>query len=149
MATIVTYGPTSVPGMAAAAIGAGDQMGTLITLSSAAAATGGSGRITHISLTDGDDGLTGADLFFFHDTPTLAADNAVWAVSDADLDKCLHKIPMFSFEDFGANRGCFTYSATSLSYFCTATSLYVAVRVQTAYTPSVNGLKYKFIVERD
>ncbi len=149
MSTMVTYGPTSVPGMVAAAISAGDQMGTLISLASAASGAGGTGRVVHISLTDGDDALTGADLFFFHDTPTLAADNAVWSVSDADLDKVLHKIPIFSFEDFGNNRGCFTYAACTLPYFCTGTTLYVAVRTQTSYTPSVNGLKYKFILEVD
>lgn len=144
------YGPTAVPGVAAAAYASLDQFGTLITLTNAARATGGGGFITGISFSDGDDLITGLDMFFFHDTPSLAADNGVFSLSDADTDKILWIARLTTFEDLPLNKVNTQLMGISIPYFCTGTSLFVAIRIFTAYTlVSTSSPKYKISLLRD
>ena len=146
----VKYGPTAVPGTAAAAYIAGDQFGTLISLTNAARATGGSGRITGISFTDGDDLITALDIFFFDDSPTLAADNAPFSISDADADKIIWVARLSFFDDLALNKVNTQYMGISIPYDLVGTTLYAAVRIQTAYTlVATTSPKYKIYVERD
>jgi hypothetical protein len=144
-----TWYTGDVPGHTAAAIAIGDQMGTLITLTNAARATGGGGWINSIMLLDNDDVLQAMDLVFFHDTPTLAADNAVFTLSDTHGRFVLYIANMPYFTDIGANRFS-QLPGIAVPYFCTGTSLYVAVINRGTNTTATNtGLQYRICVTRD
>lgn len=137
-----------IPGVAAAVYAAGDQFGTLITITNAARATGGGGFITGVTLYDNDDLQVGADVFFFNDTLTLALDNAVYAISDADARKYLWACQFPYFMDTGAQRVA-SNVGVSVPYFCTGTSLFAAVRTQSAVTPSATGVRMRVSMIRD
>lgn len=143
-------GATAVPGTAAAAYAAGDQFGTLITLTNSARSSGGGGFVTSVTFSDADALITALDIFFFHDTVTLAADNAAFSISDADVEKVLWVCRMTYFEPLALNRINTQNVGISIPYFCTGTSLYAAVRIQTAYTlAATTSPKYKIAVSRD
>lgn len=138
----------NVPGVAAAVYAAGDQFGTLITIANAARFSGGGGFITGVSLFDDDDLQVANDVFFYNDTLTLAADNAVFAVSDADARKGLWVAQIPYFLDGGAQRvGALV--GVSVPYFCTGTSLYAAIRTQSAVTPTATGVRIRVSMIRD
>lgn len=138
----------NVPGVAAAAYAAGDQFGTLITIANAARFTGLGGHITGVTLFDDDDLQVGADVYFYDASVSLAADNAVYAVSDADGRKELYCCQIPYFRDNGANRvGAVT--GISVPYVCTGTSLFVAIRTQSAVTPTATGVAYRISMIRD
>ena len=63
---------------------AGDQVGTLVTVANAARVTGGGGMIVGVTLIDQSDIIGAYDVVFFDSSVTLAADNAAFAISDAD-----------------------------------------------------------------
>lgn len=144
------YGPTAVPGVAAAPYAIGDQFGTLVTLTSAANASGRGGKITGVSMSDGDDLITAMDVYFFCASPSLAADNAAFTLSaDADADNILWIARMTLFEDLPLNKKCTQLVGVSIPYFCSGgTSLYAAFRTQTAYTlVSTASPKYMISLE--
>lgn len=63
---------------------AGDQVGTQFTLTNAARASGGTGTIVGVTLTDANNIIGAYDVVFARSSITLAADNAAYAISDAD-----------------------------------------------------------------
>lgn len=138
----------NVPGVAAAVYAAGDQYGTLITIANAARFTGGGGWINSILFHDDDDLHTAMEFAFFNDTLTLAADNAAFAISDADARKALYFAQMTYMNDFGAQRFG-QIAGISVPYFCTGTSLYVACRIQSAITPTATGSRIRIGLTRD
>jgi len=143
-----TWFEIDVPGIAAAAYASGDQFGTLISITNAARVTGGTGWINGITYHDNDDTMGAVDIYFFNDTVTLAADNAVFAVSDADARKLLYIANITFVQDIGANRyGQLT--GISVPYFCTGTTLYAAIVAKTTPTPSVGGQRIRFSISRD
>lgn len=142
------WAEANVPGVAAAVYAAGDQFGTLITIANAARFAGGGGFITGVTLFDDDDLQVGDDVYFYNDTPTLAADNAVYAINDADNRKELWCAQIPYFRDNGAQRtGALV--GVSIPYFCTGTSLFVAIRTQSAVTPTATGVRYRISMIRD
>jgi hypothetical protein len=145
-----TWYTGDVPGHTAAALAAGDQVGTLITLSNAARATGGGGWINSILLHDNDDVWGAVDLVFFHDVPTLVADNVAFNLAtDAHARMIMYVANLPYFTDLGANRVA-QLPGIAVPYFCTGTSLYVAVINRVAATPTSNtGLQYRICVTRD
>lgn len=62
----------------------GDQLGTLLTLTSI-----GAGIISSAQLVDKAKIIGAVDLFLFNASVTLAADNAAFTVSDADMLNCI------------------------------------------------------------
>lgn len=139
---------TNVPGVAAAVYAAGDQFGTLISITNAAQVTGGGGFITSVIVYDDDDLQTGMDVLFYNDTLTLAADNAVYAISDADGRKGLWIAQIPYLVDTGAQRFG-QIVGVSIPYFCTATTLYAAIRTQSAVTPTTTGVRLRVGLTRD
>lgn len=137
-----------VPGVAAAVYAAGDQFGSLITIANAARVTGAGGFITGVVLYDNDDLQIGADVLFYNDTVTPAADNAVFAMSDADQRKGLWIAQIPYFVDTGAQR-MGQIVGVSVPYFCTATSLYALIRTQSAVTPTATGVRIRVSMIRD
>lgn len=137
-----------VPGVVAAVYAAGDQFGTQISIANAARLTGGGGWITGVTLFDNDDLQVGADVFFYNDTTTPAADNAVFAMSDADQRKELWCAQIPYFMDTGAQR-VGQIVGISIPYFCTATTLYAVIRTQSAVTPTATGVRIRVSMIRD
>lgn len=106
---------------------AGDQVGTLFTFANAARTTGGGGTIVGMTLIDSGDVLGAVDVAVFDSSVTLAADNAAFAISDADANKAVALIQLSGSVDIGSNR---IAQATNLAvpYVCNGgTSLFGAV----------------------
>lgn len=140
---------TDVPGYNTVAYTAGDQLGTLITIANAARATGGGGWINSILYHDDDNVMGAIDVLFFNDTPTLALNNAAFAITDADARKLLYIGNMTYVTALGAQRYG-QLAGLSVPYFCTGTSLYVALITRT--TPTLTGTvtqRIRFGLTRD
>lgn len=140
-----------VPGVANAAYASGDQFGTIITITNAARASGGTGFINAVQYYDNDDVMGAIDIVIFDSTVTLAADNAVYAVSDADGRKTLAVLNMTYVTDLGAQRfGQLT--GISVPYICNGgTSLFAAIITRSAPTPTggATGQHIRFALSRD
>lgn len=137
-----------VPGVAATSHTAGDQLGTLITITNAARVTGSGGFINAIIYHDNDDALGAIDVLFFNDTLTLAADDAPFAISDADARKLLYLGNITYLTDL-TNQRYGQLTGISVPYFCTGTSLFVALIVRVTGTTSTSGQRIRFGLTRD
>lgn len=132
---------------------AGDQCGTLFTLANAARITGGSGVITGVRVTDvaGAAGVIGAmDVVFFDSTVTLAADNAAFAISDADCLKVIGLVQLAGAFSLTNNRICQAFNL-SIPYACSGgTSLFAALitRSANAVFTAVTDLQLAVTVDR-
>ena len=81
-----------------------DTVGTLFTITGMARLTGGTGVITNVRLIDAADIIGAVDVVFFTTAVTLAADNAAFAISDADALNCIGIVPLAGAYDIGNNR---------------------------------------------
>jgi hypothetical protein len=113
---------------------AGDQVGTQITLANAARLSGGSGTIVGATLIDQSD-ITGAyDLVIFDSSVTLAADNAAFAISDADSLKIVALVQLAGAFDLTNNRVAQAYNL-AIPYVCSGgTSLFAALITRAGHT---------------
>jgi hypothetical protein len=110
----------------------GDQTGTILTISNAAKVSGGTGLIQSITLLDEGDVGVSYRLHFYNQSVTLAADNAAFAVSDADQRNYVGTILLPDLADVGANRVA-TLTNVGLGYHCSgSTSLFCAIETRTA-----------------
>lgn len=138
--------------ISATAYTGGDQVGTLISFSSAARVTGGTGLITGCVLTDMSDIIGSYDVHFFRDTVTLAADNAAYAISDADNEKSVALLQFGGAFDVGNNRIAQAYNL-AIPYDCVGTTLYAALIARVGHTffsaGGANSLKLQIHVERN
>lgn len=136
---------------AATAYTTGDQVGNIFTLANAGRTSGAGGRITSVTLVDAADLIGAYDVVFFDSTVTLAADNAAFAISDADALKYVGLAPLSGSWDIGNNRiaqllGC------SIPYKCNGgTDLFAALicRVGHSFFAAVGNLQLNVTVERD
>lgn len=78
--------------IATTAYSANDQMGTIMDFASAVRTAGGTGTVLTATLVDKAKIVGAIDLYLFDRSVTLAADNAVADISDADMLFCLGKI---------------------------------------------------------
>jgi len=83
---------------------AGDQVGTQFTFSNMARASGGGGIIVAANLISAADNIGPYDLLLFDSSVTPAADNAAFAISDADSLKFVAYIQLAGAWDIGNNR---------------------------------------------
>ena len=130
--------PVTSSGFAAAVYTAGDQMGALFTIANAARASGGSGRITGVKLVDASNTLGVVDVVFFDSTVTLASDNAVYAISDADALKEVFAVSLGG-PYLGTNNRSLQAHSLAAPFVCNGgTSLFAAVvcRATTASGPA-------------
>lgn len=130
---------------------AGDQVGSLFTFTDAVRATGGTGSIVSAFLLDKADIIGAYDLVLFKQTVTLAADNAAFSVSDADMEHCIGVIPLSSAYDLGANRfaqniGCYHKIVCSAN-----ANLYGALVTRFGHTffGAVTDLWLTLLIEQD
>lgn len=140
----------NVPGYSTTAYAAGDQLGTLISITNAARVTGGTGWINAVLYHDDDAQIGAIDVVFYNDTVTLPADNAAFStLSDADARKIVYVANITYVISFTAQRyGQLT--GLSVPYFCTATTLYCSIITRT--TPTLTGTttqRIRFGLTRD
>jgi hypothetical protein len=113
---------------------AGDQVGTQITLANAARISGGSGVIVGATLIDQSDIIGAYDLAIFDSSVTLAADNAAFAISDADSLKIVALIQLAGAFDLTNNRVAQAYNL-AIPYVCSGgTSLFAALITRAGHT---------------
>jgi hypothetical protein len=129
----------------------GDQTGTLFTLADAARVSGGSGMIVGIVLIDASDVIGTMDVAFFRSSATLAADNAAFAISDADALNLVAIVQLAGAFDITNNRVAQAFNL-AVPYDCSDTSLYAALITRTAnavYAGGVGSLQLITYVERN
>lgn len=136
--------------IATTAYTAGDTLGTQFTLANAARASDGTGRIVGVVLMDETDIIGAVDVIFTRASVTLAADNAAWAISDADAANIVAVVPL-SVADVGNNRIAQALNLR-IPYNCSGgTSLFCSLVTRTAHTffTATTSLKLQVFVERD
>lgn len=111
----------------------GDQLGTIFTFASAVRATGGTGYLTGVILNDKSNIIGAVDLVLFRESVTLAADNAAFAVSDADMDKAIGIISLPSATNLVNNRLTCAFDF-KLPFDCVGTSLFLALITRSGHT---------------
>jgi len=118
--------------IATTAYTAGDQLGPLFTLTNAARVTSGGGVITGVRLLDAGDVIGACDVVFFDSTVTLAADNAAFAISDADALKVVGLVQLAGAYDLGNNRIAQAFNLAVPYTLAGGTSLFAALITRTA-----------------
>lgn len=117
---------------AATTYAVGDQAGTMIAITGAATANGGTGTLVSLAFLDKGDVGVDYRCHFFRSNVTLASDNAAFAVSDTDLQDWAGEVVVPSLRDIGANRVA-SLGNIGLQYDTgAATTLYCAVETRTA-----------------
>lgn len=136
--------------IATTAYTAGDQVGTQFTLANAARATGGTGTIVGVVLTSAADIIGAYDVVFTRSSITLAADNAAYAISDADALNVLGIAQLPVAFDIGNNRIAQAFNL-AIPYDCAATSLFASLitRVGHTFFAAVTDLQLTVFVERN
>ena len=137
----------------AVAYTAGDTVGTQFTVAGAARASGGSGTIVGVQLINASDTIGTMDVIFTDSSITLAADNAAYAISDADALKIVGLVQLAGAFDIGNNRIAQAFNL-SIPYVCSGgTSLYASLvtRAAIAATPftATTDLQLIVYVERN
>jgi hypothetical protein len=123
-----------VSGTAAAAYAAGDQFGTIISLSNAVRLSGGTGTIVGVMLQSYSDTIGAVDVVFLDQSVTLAADNAAFAIADADIIDVIGVVSLAGAYDLGNNRIAQAFNL-ALPYHCSgSTTLYAAIIIRSAFT---------------
>lgn len=137
--------------IATTAYTAGDQVGTQFTFTGAARKSGGGGVIVGVLLISAADIIGAYDLLVTDSTITLAGDNAVYAISDADALKIVGLIQLTGAYDIGNNRICQAYNL-AVPYICSGgTSLFASLITRAAHTffAAVTDLQVILLVERN
>jgi hypothetical protein len=129
----VAVGITGVT-TATTAYTAGDQVGVVFTIANAARVSGGGGVITGVTLIDQSDIIGAYDLVLFDSSVTLAADNAAFAISDADALKIVAIVQLAGAFDITNNRIAQAYNL-AVPYLCSGgTSLFGALITRGGHT---------------
>lgn len=129
----------------------GDQVGNQMTFANASRLSGGTGTIIAALLISAADIIGPFDLELATASITLAADNAAYAISDADSLKTLPLIQLAGAVDIGNNRIAFAHSL-AIRYTCVGgTSLYGGLITRTGHTffGAATDLQMILYVERD
>jgi hypothetical protein len=112
----------------------GDTFGALVTLTSAARISGGTGMITGVAIQSGSDVIGAFDVVFFESSVTLAADSAAFSISDADGLHVIGIVPLIGSYDLGTNRLSQAFNL-AMPYVCTGTtSLFAGIITRSAFT---------------
>jgi hypothetical protein len=136
---------------ATTAYSAGDQMGTQFTFANAARASGGTGTIVGVILISAADIIGAVDVVITRASVTLAADNAAYAISDADALNVVALVPLTGAFDIGNNRIAQAFNL-AIPYDCSGgTTLYAGLITRFAHTffAAVTDLQLILLVERN
>ncbi len=137
----------------ATAYTAGDQVGTQFTIAGCARASGGGGTIVGVIIISAADTIGAFDVVFTDSSITLAADNAAYAISDADALKIVGLAQLAGAFDIGNNRIAQVFNL-AIPYVCRGgTSLYAGLiaRAAIAATPfaAATDIQLNVYVERN
>lgn len=130
---------------------AGDQVGTQFTMASASRVSGGTGTLHAVTLTSAADIIGAYDVVITRSSITLAADNAVYAISDTDALAIVSMVQLVGAFDIGNNRIA-QQQNLDIQYDCNGgTSLYASLICRLGHTffAAVTDLQLTFWVERD
>lgn len=129
---------------------AGDQLGTILTVSGAVRASGATGTILSATLLDKAAIIGAVDVYLFDRSVTLAADNAVAAFSDTDMVFCLG-ILQFPPPKTGTGNGLATIEASGLAFACNASDLFVALVTRAGHTffGAIGDLVLSLVIAQD
>ena len=129
-----------------ASYAAGDQLGSLFTLTNAARVSGGGGYVTGITLIDAADVIGAVDVVFFSASVTLAADNAAFAISDADALYVQGIVTLAGSFDIGNNRIAQAHSL-AMPYICSGgTSLYAGLLTRSGHSQFAAATNLQLVV---
>lgn len=118
----------------------GDVVGVVLTFTNFALQTGGAGLITGAVYQDDSDVMGAMDMFLFHTTVTTqGADNAAYAISDAENDTCRGVIQFPPPIDVGGAR-LGVVSGLSIPVHAAATSLFGVLVTRSANAVFAAGL---------
>lgn len=113
---------------------AGDQVGSQFSLTGAARASGGSGTIVAVQLISAADIIGAYDVVFSRSSITPAADNAAFAISDADAKAVIALVQLAGAFDIGNNRIAQAYNL-AVPYDCSGgTTLYANLITRVGHT---------------
>lgn len=107
--------------IAVTAYTSGDQLGTLLTFSPALS-NGTKFRVVNAKFLDAGDVLAATELWLFNSAVTLAADNAAFSVSDADMLTCQGVISWATADVIDAGPNKFAHTLTERSFWGEASS---------------------------
>lgn len=136
--------------IATTAYSAGDQVGTQFTLTNAARASGGTGTIVGVALHDAANIIGAYDVVFSRSSITLAADNAAYAISDADNLNVIGIAQLAG--SFALTNNRLGQQFQPIPYDCSGgTSLYAGLvcRVNHTFFAAVTDLQLDVWVERN
>lgn len=126
---------------------AGDQLGSEITVASAALYSGGSGQILSVNLIDYAKVVGAVDIFVFNAASTPAADNAAnsWADQTGLMGVINLPSPLAS-----ANQSVATVTNVGLGYVCAASSLFLNLVTRSGHTwfGAATDLKLSITLQR-
>lgn len=141
--TIVTDTPT----LDTSAYAVGDVLFGQRSLANATLSAGRRAIIDRVTVLDADDTGPSFTLVFFRDTFTIAAANAAWNVSDADMIKAVGQVSFVNadFKDYGNNR--LAVRSTYIPVIpASGTTIYFAGFADSASTYSASGLTIRISV---
>ena len=120
--------------IASTSYSAGDQVGVMFEFANAARASGGTGTLVGLQLTSAADIIGAYDVVLFRSNITLAANNAAFAISDADALDVIGIVQLAGAFDLGANRIGQAFNL-ALPYDCSGgTTLYAALITRANHT---------------
>lgn len=120
--------------IATTAYSAGDQVGVMFQFAGAARFSGGTGMLVGMQMTSAADIVGAFDIVLCRSNITLAADNAVFAISDADALQVIAVVQLPGAIDLGGNRIAQAFNI-AIPYDCSGgTTLYGAAITKTAHT---------------
>jgi hypothetical protein len=120
------------------------------TFTGAARSSGGSGIITDAVFTTSADAgtLLQGEIWLFNTSVTAINDNAVFAVSDAEIKTCVGKIA-FTMEDAG-NNGFYHATGLNIGFTCSGSAnLRFLIKAKNAYTPATDVLTFVLKIVQD
>lgn len=120
--------------IATTAYTAGDQVGVMFEFANAARVSGGTGTLVGMQLTSAADIIGAYDAVICRSNITLAANNAAFAISDADALNVIGIVQMSGAYDIGNNRIAQAFNL-AVPYDCSGgTTLYAALITRVGHT---------------
>ena len=96
--------------------------------------SGGTGTIVGVMLQSYSDTIGAVDVVFMDQSVTLAADNAAFAIADADIIDVIGVVSLAGAYDLGSNRIGQAFNL-ALPYHCSgSTTLYAAIIIRSGFT---------------
>lgn len=138
------------PGAAAAAYTSGDVVGTIQEIPNAVLDTKGMAVLRNVIILDADDQKKDLDIFIFNQLITVAADNAAFAPTYADLQKLVARVQVVTADYQSNNSKAIALKSMEvlLPAFAKSKSLWAVFVTRSTPTSTANGLQAKLILEK-